>query len=80
MLGARELHVLAQHLEQSFVDRYEDISRFAIDVEGEHDPLHITLHLVSHAWSSISLSAFAHAHRSGATACARLAAGLGSSG
>src|SRR5579864_256547 len=80
VLGARELHVLAQHLEQRLVNGKQELGLFAVHVESQHDPLDVACHLLLHWLSSISFNAPAHAQRSGATASARLATGGGSSG
>src|ERR1700674_1915803 len=79
MLRARELHVLAQHLEERLVYCKVQLGALAVDIECDDLALHVARHLVLH-WASIVFTALAHSHRSGATACARLEAGLGSSG
>src|SRR5260370_21240102 len=80
MLGARELHVLAQNLEERLVHRQQQLAPLAVDIQRTDVPIDRALYLVSQLESSIVRRAWAQAHRSGAIACARLDAGTGSSG
>src|SRR6266851_3174520 len=80
VLGAGQLHVLAQHLEKGLVHRQQQLGPLAIYVQCNDLPIDGALYLVSQLASSIVRRASAHAHRSGATACAWLDAGTGSSG
>ncbi len=72
VLGAGELQVLAQDLQQRLVHRHQELFLFAVDLQCQHDALDLAQHFVLHVESSIFLSVTAHAQRSGATACARL--------
>src|SRR5260370_25702893 len=80
MLRASELHVLTQHLEERLVHRQQQLAPLAIYVQRNDMPIDGALYLVLQLESSIVRRAWAQAHRSGATACARLDAGAASSG
>src|SRR4030088_3019109 len=80
MLGAGQLHVLAQDLEQRLMNGQQELGALAVDVERHDLALHVAKHLLLHLWWSIAFNAEAHSHRSGTTAWARLEAGFGSSG
>src|SRR6266851_7282422 len=80
VFGAGELHVLSQHLKKRLVHGEQHLRTLAVHVEGQNHPLDVAKHLVLHPSWSIAFRARAHSHRSGTTACARLEAGLGSSG
>src|SRR5258706_13988648 len=80
MFCARELHGFAQHLEQRLVHRQQQLAPLAIYIQRNDVPIDRALYLVLQLASSIVRRAWAQAQRSGATACARLDAGTGSSG
>src|SRR5258708_3317303 len=80
MLRARELHVLAQNLEERRVHRQQQLAPLAIYVQGNDVSIDGALDFVLQLASSIVRRAWAQAHRSVATAWARLDAGTGSSG
>src|SRR6266404_1303655 len=80
MFRSGELHVFAQHLEERLVHRQQQLAALAVYVQCNDVPIDGALYLVSQLGSSIVRRAWAQAHRSGATACARLDAGTASSG
>ena len=68
VLRPRELHVLAQHLEQRLVHGEEELGALAVDLERHDLAVDLARHLVLHDAPSIAFKASAQAHRSGATA------------
>src|SRR5712691_8524230 len=80
VLRARQLHVLAKHLEQRLVHGQQELGMLAVDLERDDVAVDLARHLLLHGEPSIAFRAWEHAQRSGATAWARLDVGIGSSG
>src|ERR1700730_1942723 len=80
MLCPVELHVFTQDLEQGLVHREQQLCALTIYIERDDMAVDGPLYLVPQDAPSIVRRTLAHAHRSGATASARLDVGTGSSG